>query len=415
MPIDSRTWTTQALLRKVFKESGETFSCINKPSPMAQLADPRQSCVEATILIGAAILAKQDQMIKSIVEQLSPSPETIVVYVECDGTPEKVRFQNAGTCQRLGGQEDKEKTGIREVFVVNVRVVIPGTDGVEDVFCPPLVLGDACSGTLLQALMMSLARANLDLASLSQSFASVIWLFGMDAASTNELLYSYLEARLPANVISVKSPCMLHASNRLVLDHLNKSKFNVINPIFSMILLMQIAGNFQDFVDAVLKAACGPDLQWRRGLHPDADVVASHRRLLSLYLPYAFHRQDWGDMVRACDFWNCDWNDVPAHCCTLGEDGQPCCTDEQQFRQNARKHTKAMLLFAKPNRLCLSRWVKCVEDFGWFALGFKLHKFFAKAWKFIATKALGGNDAVGEALGDPADDDEDPNEDRHSL
>ena len=405
---DPRSWLPEAMLRKVYKESGESFQTISKPCIFAQLTDPRQGCVESIMLIASAILHQQA---KAIVAATScngqPSP-CLALHVEFDSTSQRVRFQNPETSEQLGGAEDLSLCFDREVFVINASVAIHGT--AEEIFSPPLVLGDAKSGTLLQAVMSSLRSVKLDITELSERFKVVVLTVGMDAASSNELLFAYLEPRLPQNVLPLRSPCLLHSANRIVVDHLTKSNFNLINPIYSMILLLQLGHNYEAFCEAALRFA--EHAAWERGLEPDMELVRLHRRTLEFYLPNGFHKRPWKDMQQAVDFWNCDWLGPPTHRCRRDKHGEVCCPDAASFRANARKSAHILLLSCKPNRLCLSRWVKCVEGVGWFGLGLHVHKLFSRAWEAIAAPHLRDVEDQEALFGDVAADDEDPNEDR---
>ena len=154
---DPRSWLPEAMLRNVYKESGESFQTISKPCIFAQLTDPRQGCVESIMLIASAILHQQA---KAIVAATScngqPSP-CLALHVEFDSTSQRVRFQNPETSEQLGGAEDLSLCFDREVFVTNASIAVHGT--AEEIFSPPLVLGDAKSGTLLRDVFPSFSEA----------------------------------------------------------------------------------------------------------------------------------------------------------------------------------------------------------------------------------------------------------------
>ena len=60
----------------------------------------------------------------------------------------------------------------------------------------------------------------LDLQGLAQRLNVVVVCLGMDGASTGILATCLSEPRLASNVFLVRSPCLLHASSRIVTDHL---------------------------------------------------------------------------------------------------------------------------------------------------------------------------------------------------
>eukprot|EP00974_Lingulodinium_polyedra_P023154 2235381-Lingulodinium_polyedra.AAC.1 len=94
--------------------------------------------------------------------------------------------------------------------------------------------------------MKGLLSVGLDLQSLSQRFKVVVVGFGMAGASTNNLMASFVDSRLEPNIMPMQSPCFLHASNRLAFDHI-KSKFDVLNPVHSILLLLHLGANYEDF------------------------------------------------------------------------------------------------------------------------------------------------------------------------
>lgn len=413
--IDGRTWQASAILRKVYKESGETFSFQCKPCAFAQLCDPKSSGVEGILMVGGAILHCQKSAVSQKLEQikkLCPGDASwAVLGLEFDGTPEQVKFQHQTTCHSLGGFESGQMCGVREVLVVNVSLFLQGSAGPEEIFCSPLVLGDLTSGTLLKALIMSLEGAGLDLQEIAQIFQKLILIFGVDGASTNELVYSYLQPRLPDNVVSLRSPCWLHASNRIVLDHLVKSGFDLVNPMYSLILLFDQASNYEAFCEMVLLVI--ESYQWERGLRPDEALLRQHREFLKLYMPQGALLKDWDEVCEACDFFCLDWNGPGGHRCKTDAAGTPCCPTPEAFKANCRKHGHTLFLKHKPGRQCLSRWVKSVEGIGFFAKGFHAHSLFRIALEAVSTKRLKAENVdIDEIMNNEAgNDDEVPDED----
>jgi len=196
---------------------------------------------------------------------------------EADCTPETVRFTNDSTVLKLGGPEEEVKSKVRDVHVMNARILIEaeGTEPpavAEALFFPPLVLGGSTAATLLHAEMTQLLQTGLDLQDLAKANEIVFWMIGEDAASSNILKTDFLDERLPKNTIMMRYPCALHASNRIVVDHFTKSGFDIINPIYSMILLLQVGGNFEDFAGAVINLAGDIDeADWNCTIEPDFD------------------------------------------------------------------------------------------------------------------------------------------------
>ena len=191
------------------------------------------------------------------------------------------------------------------------------------------------------------------------------------------------------------------------------SVFDIINPIYSMVLLLGQGGVNSSFCEAVI-AIMVEKADWQRGLEPDTAVQADHRQLLRMYMPQGILRADWAEILQACDFWNLPWDGPPGHRCIISENGQPCCQTPAAFKANARKHTHALLLKALPSRQCLSRWLKSQEGVGFFGLGLRAYNVFRHAWEQVATGRLIAEGADALNLGDAADDDEVANEDPHS-
>lgn len=406
---DGRAWLPDAILRKVFKEFGEGFELKDRSSAW-NVADTRHHSKDALCTVAAAVLHHQAQGVERFTKS---GGDYIVVHLECDSTPEAVRFVDERTVMALGGPEQKHMSATRDVFVINMRVLAgPGQDEPEEIFVAPLVLGDKTSGSMLNAIMTTMRDYKLDLMGLARRFEIVLWSVGIDGEAANDLLLDYMVERLPENVVPLRMPCLLHASNRIVLDHWTKSGVELINPVYSMTLLLQLGSNFEAFAK-IVKELVWEDCDWSCSVEPDAAAIDRHRRMLRQFCPDACARKDWQAMLEACDFFNGDWGSPRvAHVCSRDGDGRPCCASLDQFRDNAQRHLGNLLLSVRPGRLCLSRWLKSVEAMGWFALGVRLHQIFSRAWAILAEARLTPRDL--HAAGDANAQDqleEDPNED----
>jgi hypothetical protein len=203
------------------------------------------------------------------------------------------------------------KTAVREVFVLNLRIMVHGDTAAEDIFLHPVVLASQNASTILSAIMRALVSQGLDLQEVAAKFQTVVWIFGIDGASTNELIHNFLRSRVPGNVIALRSTCMLHASNRITSDHLHRSGWNLVNPLYSMILLLQLGRIFESFVSAVMDLVEIHRIEWYPGLDPDPSIVEKHDRLLKFYCPHMCKRDGWREMQHGCRFWNTDWQGRP--------------------------------------------------------------------------------------------------------
>lgn len=189
---------------------------------------------------------------------------------------------------KLGGPEEKVKTKVRDVHVMNARIYVEPEDAespavAEDLFFMPLVLGGSTAATLLRAEMSQLLKAGLDLQELAKANEILFWMIGEDGASANILKTDYLDERLPKNTILMRYPCALHASNRTVVDHLTKSGFDIINPIYSMILLLQVGGNFEEFANTVIEMSGEIDeADWHCTVEPDVGLSLRRASRLAL-------------------------------------------------------------------------------------------------------------------------------------
>ena len=174
--------------------------------------------------------------------------DMIALHWEMDATPQRVYVAEAETRQLLGGPDADLKAegtgGVRDVLVQAGRVVTDSID--EPILVSPVLMGDQVSGTMLEALMVQLEFCGLDLQQLSRAFNSVIVHLGVDGAASCALVLDYLQHTVPANVIVVRGDCQMHSLNRITMDHVMKSGFDLA-AMFSLSKLMHISSYFDTF------------------------------------------------------------------------------------------------------------------------------------------------------------------------
>ena len=139
--------------------------------------------------------------------------------------------------QKTQDAELRERQGTRDVFVqrgrfktivadpadpdqVNVRVD-------EEIFIPPLLLGSSFSGTLRDAFFTGMESCGLCINRLSTMLGPVVFILAVDGCFSNGLLVDWLHTVAPSDVIVLEDLCSFHNSNRIVIDHVNKGKFDI--------------------------------------------------------------------------------------------------------------------------------------------------------------------------------------------
>ena len=99
--------------------------------------------------------------------------------------------------------------------------------GAEEVIVDPTVVGDTTSGTMLDALLIAMDRAGLNLEVLNANFGLVVLYLGVDGAASAVLSIDYLRLALRPleHVVVVSSPdatCFMHLWNRCTADHVSQ-------------------------------------------------------------------------------------------------------------------------------------------------------------------------------------------------
>ena len=155
----------------------------------------------------------------------------IGVTWEMDSTPQQVQLHEpeaVALVSRTGVREDaRDQAGTREVLVQRAQMQTDTMPRAEEVIVDPTVVGDTTSGTMLDALLIAMDRAGLNLEVLNANFGLVVLYPGIDGAASAVLSIDYLRLALRPleHVVVVSSPdatCFMHLLNRCTADHVSQ-------------------------------------------------------------------------------------------------------------------------------------------------------------------------------------------------
>ncbi len=272
---DGRVWMNVSTLRRVFKEIQDDGSW-GRRCGIFGVSASRTSDLGATVAVTSSVL---DVQAESIQKEIEAGGSVCTLQWEMDSTPQQValycpKARDVLRDPRAEGTEDvekREKHGTRDVFVQRGRLKIleaaeSDPDDVhvrtdEEVFIPPFLLGSSFSSTLRDAFFHALELCGLCLKKLSGSFGLVVLIVSVDGCFGNALLVDWLHDVLPNNIILMEDLCTFHNSNRIVIDHVQKGKFD-INSLFCLSRVFHISTYYDLFCSAVLTTAFSLPIVW---------------------------------------------------------------------------------------------------------------------------------------------------------
>ena len=281
---DGRAWMTTSSLRRVFKELQDSGS-FGRREGISGICPSRTTDLAALVAVSQTVLDEQNAQINDIVEA---GGSVMSLQLEFDATPQQLAMYSAEARDILRGPEvegegtadleSREKYGTRDVFVQRARMRVLDADPDdagdavnirldEEIFIAPLALGQQDSGTLRAAVLGTLKQYGLEIKRLSEKNDLVVLILSQDGCFTNSLFHDWLASNLPDNVILLKDLCQSHTVNRIVIDHVNKSKFD-INSLFNLSRVVHNSTYFDLLCSATLTVAFEVRPAWIQAAGP---------------------------------------------------------------------------------------------------------------------------------------------------
>ena len=217
--------TPAAALRIAFQETNEEGAL-----SQTTFFGRGSSCYKVEILMITASAVLQEQR-AAIDVRVKAGGKWIRVTWEMDSTPQQVQLHEpeaVALVSHTGVREDAcDQAGTREVLVQRAEMQTDTMPGAEEVIVDPTVVGDTTSGTMLDALLIAMDRAGLNLEVLNANFGLVVLYPGIDGVASAVLSIDYLRLALRPleHVVVVSSPdatCFMHLLNRCTADHVSQ-------------------------------------------------------------------------------------------------------------------------------------------------------------------------------------------------
>jgi len=373
--------------------------------------------VAELVTVGAETILREQ--VEAINENVEHGGENIYVHWELDATPMYMELQDPETVAALAREdvrdEEESRRGSREVVRCRAtgsgwwlgagsscRATIPESvtrylakvlvqrgfvvmDAVdEEVFSAPLILGDESSATHLDAMLSRMQRAGLDLEKLSANFKHVTINFGIDGASTMQLVVDFADwlcSTLGNVTVMANDACLMHSLNRIVADHIQYGRFK-LNGVFGASKLLHL-GNYSSKVAKAVSVGLITDPEWHQVGGPPVEEMTLHKRFVDLAMPNLAQEPKKERLVseglRDC---NGKWSQVRAvhHCRPDPLSGEPCCRSINEVKRKLRDGGSKLLMSWLPPIPCVSRWLTVVSTLGWFAMGIVFHCLGPRSW-----------------------------------
>lgn len=372
------------MLRTVFTTTGPSSFMTATPG----LFDEGESSghqVSCLLAVAGAVLDEQRRRTSARLAHAGEC-DWIALQWEFDATPQDVELQTTASVELLGGLGNctEAKRSSRNFLVqkgfVKWEVGLVNVD--EEIFVPPMVLGDETSKTLFASVLRAMGDSNVSPDALADNFGVVFLFLNFDAAKANLLLGDYLDERVPDNVVLLQTMCKMHALNRVTVDFLNRSELAVVNPVFSLSHLLHIGSYADAFRRAIVKCAL-EDFEWCQAQPPRAGDAEQHwESVLTCQPNLQLHRRRLEEVKSALLVLNGNWSHHRViHHCTYDSERRPCCANEAQARARVTSALVVLLMSSLPEIPCMSRWLTCQSSFGWWCLGLLAHGIFPRAFR----------------------------------
>jgi len=405
--VDRRTWTYDGVMRKVFKQTttaGDTFCT----SLFGDTESVKGNNV-AHLCVADTILREQRQNVR---QRIKTGGGMFALHWELDATPQEITLTDPKAVARLNNtsvppEDVQPGDGSREVLVQRGRVTIDGWT--EDLFSRPRILGDECSGTVLDVLFSEMLECGIDVEEAAGGFEQVFLDFGIDGGANMDLTIEYIKQLLLGfpNVSVTTTYCLMHSLNRITADHAEKSRFE-LGGLFSITKLMHISKHWENFGDAVVAEAAS-DIDWHRFEEPPADAKEMQRVIMDATRPdIRRHPRCVERVASGLRVINGRVNQrgVPHYCTIDPSTGMPCCENIGQVRKKVKLATRQLLLHSRPPTPATTRWLTVLLCSGWWLLGTIVCSLFPRGW----LRAFGGGPRQVPAAAPPADQDHDSDE-----
>ena len=180
------------------------------------------------MITASAVLQEQRAAIDA---RVKAGGKWIRVTWEMDSTPQQVHLVQPEAVALVSGtgvrEDADDQAGTREVVAQRAEMQTDTMPVAEEVIVDPTVVGDTTSATMLDAMLIAMDRAGLNLEVLNANFGLVVLYPGIDGAASAVLSIDYLRLALRPleKVVVVSSPdatCFMHLLNRCTSDHVSQ-------------------------------------------------------------------------------------------------------------------------------------------------------------------------------------------------